>query len=196
MAFVSVLKEDFLEDINKTWITFLQNSWLFTWIDFKVNMPDTDKNLKLPLIVLKRVSDDKWTLSRNNWYFGTRNNTNVLERQLYGYTYSAMIQFDIMTTSTWECNRIQGLLYSVLQPELISYRTIIPLRHFAWNESVWSSTDLQLKFNFNKDVDWAIVSTFNPNLHQHSVSVRYDIDYLTETEVPKMLELNLSYNIY
>lgn len=196
MAFVSVPKDSFFTDIMKTWIIHFQNTWLFNWVHFKIDTPDTDIDLELPIIVLKKIWDDMWALARNNWYFGTYNNTWVIERQLFWYTYSSMMQFDIITTSISENNKLQWLLYLALQPENIWNRTFVFLRHFNWIDNVWNLTDLKIKFNFAKDVSWTKLPAFNSSIHQYSVTVKYDIDYLSETEVPKMLEINPSFNIY
>lgn len=193
MAFVSVEQKTFFSDILKTWVLLLNSNSELEWVAIRVDTPSTDIELKLPLIVLKRVSNDEWSLRRNNWYFWTKNSTSDKEKMLYGYTYTSTMQFDIMATTIWECNRIQWVLLSIITPEVMFSETKIPLKHFQWN--IDSPTDLTMDFSFEKDVDWAILSTFDPNLHQHSISVTFDLDYLSETEVDKLKKISPNYII-
>lgn len=195
MAFVWIQQETLLTDIIKTWIKYFKDTWDFTGINFKVATPDTDKELTLPLIVLKRVSNDSWSVNRNAGYFWINWGDVNTETTLYWFTYTSLLQFDIMTTSITECNNIQWLIYKSLQPTAFWGRTHIPLRTFVWVDSIGTATDLQMKFYFNKDVDSAVVPSFDPNLHQNSLSVEFMIDILSESSNPKVLDTSIIYNI-
>ena len=195
MTFVSIQQETLLTDIIKTWIKYLTDTGEFLWIAFKLDTPDTDIDLKLPLIVLKRVSNDTWSVNRNGWHFRVNWWDATTETTLYGYTYSSMIQFDIMTTTNTESNKIQGALYKALESSSFWGRTHIPLRTFVWVDKVWTPTDLNMKFYFWKDVDWAVIPSFDPNLHQCSVSVEFMVDCLSEVSNPKVLDNAIVYNI-
>ena len=194
MTFVTVQQQTLLNDIVKTWINYLKDTWDFTWINFKVATPDTDIELALPLIVAKRVWNDSWSINRNSWYFWIRGSNSTQEKILQGYTYSSLMQFDIMTTTITECNKIQWLIFQSLEASTLWERTYIPLKTFSWVNPVWTATDLLMKFYFHKDVDWAVISSFDPNLHQHSVSVDFSIDYLSEVINPKILSTSFTYN--
>lgn len=188
MAFVWVQQETLLTDIIKTWIKFFKDTWDFQGINFRVTTPDTDKDLVLPLIVLKRVSNDTWSISRNGWYYWINWGDATTETTLYWHTYSSLMQFDIMTTTITEANRIEWLLYKSLSPSSFWSRTQIPLRTFTGVDSNWSPTDLQMKFYFDRDISWAMIPSFDPNLHQCSISVDFLVDYLSEVSNPKVVE--------
>ena len=188
MAFVSIQKETLLTDIIKSWVYYLTNTWDFTGVTFRADTPDTVVWLTLPIIVLKRVSNDTWSNNRNWGYHWTNWGDVNTVNTLYWYTYSSLIQFDIMTTTITKCNNLQGFLYKALESSAIWSRTHIPLRTFAGNDNVGSPTDLQMKFYFQKDVDWAIIPSFDPSLHMGSISVWFSIDYLSEEVDFKILD--------
>lgn len=195
MAFVSVQQETLLTDIIKTWINHFTSTWNFAGVNFRVDTPDTDIDLKLPLVVLKRVSNDTWSINRNAWYFWINWWDANNQTTLYWYTYNSLVQFDIMCTTISECNKIQGFIYKALQPSGFWWHTNIPIRTYVWIDTVWKSTDLKMKFYFWKDIDWATLPSFDPNLHQSSVSVNFSIDCLSEVSNPKILDTSIVYNI-
>ena len=195
MAFASVQQKTLLTDVIKTWIKHFKDTWNFPDITFRTSTPDTDKDLTLPIIVLKRVSNDTWSNNRNWGFYRANGETATTVNTLYWYTYTSMIQFDIMTTTTTQCNELQGLLYDSLKGSSFGSRTHIPLRTFIWTSTQWAATDLNMKFYFNKDLDWAILPSFDPNLHLASISVEFAIDYLSEVSNPKILDTSIVYNI-
>ena len=192
MTFVSVQQETLLTDIIKSWVYYLNNTWNFIGVTFRTDTPDTEIQLTLPIIVLKRVSNDTWSNNRIGWYHWINWGTSSTVNTLYWYTYSSLLQFDIMWTTTTECNKLQGFLYEALKWSSIWSRTHIPIRRFAGVDKVWAPTDLQMKFYFNKDIDWAIIPSFDPNLHIASISVNFSVDYLSEEVNSKILDTEFS----
>lgn len=197
MAFVSVQQENLYNDIIKTWITHIKNTWDFTGVTFRVDTPDTDIALNLPTIVLKQVSNGEWDLNRVLWNFWEKNSDDDFVRTLYWYTYSTMFQFDIVTTTISENNILQWKLLNTIKPATDFFDTLIPLRHFNTpNDTIWTETDLKIQFTFYKDIHSANIPSFDPNLHQHSLSIKFKVDYLSEVEVARIKSIHQDYNIY
>lgn len=67
MAFVTVPQQTFLTDVLKTWIQALQTA---VTVEVTPKHPDINKELKLPVLVLNRVSDETMVLARNSGFFG------------------------------------------------------------------------------------------------------------------------------
>jgi len=189
MTFISVQQETLLTNIIKSWVYYLKNTWNFAGVNFRNTTPDTEIDLVLPIIVLKRVSNDTWSNNRIWGYHWTNWDSEDSINTLYWYTYTSLIQFDIMWTTSTECNKLQGFLYKALQWTSIWSRTHIPIRDFVGVDKVWTPTDLQMKFYFNKDIDWAIIPSFDPNLHIASISVNFSVDYLSEKAISKILDI-------
>lgn len=64
MAFVSVPEERFILDVYKTWLAFFATDSSFSHVSVTPTMPDFDVRAKFPALVLKRVSEENWSLDR------------------------------------------------------------------------------------------------------------------------------------
>lgn len=139
MTFISVQEDRFLTDVLKTWQDFFKSDIAFDGVKFLVKQPDKDVGFELPSIVLKRVSEETWKLSRPRGYFGNWNNTATEVNDLYGYTYNTMYQFDIYCTTIADINKYSSLVYGKLKSPDGSdvfadgrvSESLIPLKDFA-----------------------------------------------------------------
>ena len=193
MAFVSVPEERFLINVTKTWLKFFSADVNFSDVNILPVNANIDNDFQLPSLVLRWVSDEKWTLSRLSGLHSTKIEGQT-EVKLRGYTYMTMYQFDLYTKTISDQNRLSSLIYSKLKSptgadvfsaygvkELIE----IPLLDFASpTDSTGTETDLKIKFRYRKDVSWATIPAFDQEVHQHSISVEFWVDYLQENTNP------------
>ena len=194
MSFITIDKEYFYTDIIKTFILHLQNNGLYG-INVKVDNPDTDVELQLPCIVIKKVWGDQWELRRWLWFYWVVVDNSPTEKILKWYAYSNIIQFDILTTTIGKNNEIQGKILKSLEPNNIGEDTIIPILHFSNHNSEWEYTDLKIRFCIQNDLDGAKIESFDKNLYQHSISIWFSVDYLQEFENTKIQKISPEFNI-
>ena len=70
--FVTVPQQAFLTDVLKTWLSKLQDT-VGSTVNVLPKYPDLNESLKLPVLVLTRVSDETMVLARNSGFFGYNN---------------------------------------------------------------------------------------------------------------------------
>lgn len=205
MSFTSVPEERLQLDILQTLITFFSEDPKFAELEVTPNHPDKDTEFKIPSLVVKRVSNEDWALSRLSGfhgYFNTKSDRSIARRE--GYTFSGLYQFDLYTANITDQMRYSGLIYSKLKsptgqkvfannsPRII----YIPVYDFPDpTSSSKSQTDLQIRYKFDEDVDGTEVSSFAPGLHQFSISLRFWCHYLNDTELPRILNINHPVNL-
>lgn len=210
MAFISVPEERFKTDVLKTRIAFLKNDEELSGVTVLSRRPDIDIWLKLPNIVIYRVWKETWELARLSGYHGDSRRSPVDEPnqmwQLKGYTMTAMWQFDVMTKTVWEMNRISSVierkLKSTNKVDLFAIdwfglpqMTVIPLLDFEDPTSEEGSpTDLAIRFQPFRDTECVEIPAFDTELHQYSITVNFWIHYLKEYEFPKILSIDLEIN--
>lgn len=205
--FVSVPEARFLLDVQKTWMTLFKNDAAFSGLHLRTKHPDNDVDFVYPLLVLKRVGDEKWSLNRLSGHFSEKfvpAGEDVDEepsevRYLKGYTYTAMYQFDLFTRTIndqlhWKSLIDQKLLhgsvggnaFASVSPGLIA----IPLRDFdSPQEPTGDVTDLRINYRPDADVSGQVLDAFDPDLHQYAISVNFWVNYLKENVEPAIAEI-------
>lgn len=64
MAFLSVPEDRFLTDVLKTWLVLFTSDVEFNEVNVTPKQPDVDSEFQVPSLVLKRVSEEDWALTR------------------------------------------------------------------------------------------------------------------------------------
>lgn len=207
-AFVSVPEARFLLDVQKTWMVLFKNDANFNGLALRTKHPDNDKDFTLPMLVLNRVGDDKFSLNRNVGLHGqgklvTMDEEEGLEtdvvRYLKGYTYTAMYQFDLFTKTIndqlhWKSLIDQKLLHGSVGGDTFASvspgHIAIPLRDFSSpGVTTGDVTDLRIEYRPDADVSGQVLNAFDSDLHQYAVSVAFWVNYLKENEAPAIAEI-------
>lgn len=203
MTFVSIQEQDFLTSILKTWITLFSSDTAFWKVKVLPKFPDKDIEAKLPCIVVRRVSDDKWRLLRNSGYFWNIEGATPEEIwRLHWYTYLAMYQFDIYATTIESMTQIASKVFAKLKSpdnsdvfaDFRVWESCITLKDFS-SVLTGTNTNLKMKYRFNRDVESAEIDPFDTELHQYSISVYFRLDYLKEYDVPIITTISPSYTL-
>lgn len=201
MAFVSVPEERIITDLQKTWLTLFSDDADFSEINIIPEGHDQDENFKLPSLVLKRVGAENFSLVRLQGFYGEHLIDNKNIGQLYGYRIEATYQFDILTTSVTDQSKYVGLVRKKLQyPDgestfcgnsPISKVLLVTIKDWQ-SPTACIDTDLRIMYQYHEDVKAAQVKTFDPQLHQYSISVNFKVDYMKEYEVPSIQKIEVS----
>lgn len=198
MAFTSVPEERFLTDVLKTWLTLFSENSNFSGVNITPNYPDKDTAFELPCIVVNRVGSARWVAQRLSGYYGVTSTASPgMVGEMKGLTYSAMYQLDVLSSSILQQQSIVSKINSILKGDSDGVNTtILPLKDFSDETSaVGTETDLKIKFRFWRDVMGSEVSTFDPTLHQYSISIDFWIDYITENEVPAIDKIEHTFSL-
>jgi hypothetical protein len=211
MVFITVPEERFKTDVLKTRISFLKNDEELSGVTVLSRRPDVDIWLKLPNIVISRVWKEDWELARLSGYHweSKRVATDSPEEvwQLKGYTMTAMRQFDIMTKTIWEMNKIASIVERKLKSNDKSdifandwaglpQTTVIPILDFADATSgEGSPTDLAIRFRPQRDVECVEIPAFDSELHQYAITISFWVHYLKEYEFPKIISIQTNTEI-
>lgn len=201
MAFTSVPEERFLNDVLKTWIMYFKDDTNFSTLKLMPRNPDKDEGFDVPCLVVKRVSDQDWALTRMSGYHGRIEADDPDEvGRLQGYTYMTTMQLDLYTTSINEQNSWSSLINQKIKSGLGHdvfanggpTQTVIPLKDYATPTSaIGTATDLNIRFRFWRDINTVEIPTFDPNLYQTAFSIEFWVDYLMEYNVPMIQSIEL-----
>lgn len=198
MAFTSVPETRLTTDIMKTWLVWFSSEADFSDVNVVPEGRDVDESFRLPSLVLRRVSPEDLALTRVAGYHGEYSpDDNSKVGRLEGFTYMCSFQFDVLASSILEVNRIASLVLQKLKHGSLSddvfasveaaRQTVIPLLDFASpTTSTGTATDLNIRFRAWRDVNSVKVPTFDPELHQISISVEFWVDYLKPRDVDKI----------
>jgi len=205
MAFVSVPEERIIIDLQKTWLSLFAEDNAFADMNILPEGKDKDEEFKIPSLVLKRVGAENFSLDRLQGYY----NEHLIDddrkvSQLYGYRITANYQFDILTRSLTDEAKYVGLVRKKLQfpngvnpnceatplPKVL----LIPIKDWE-SPTSFIETDLRIMYQYHVDIQAAKVSTFDPGLHQYSISVNFKVDYMKEHVVPSIRKIELSSKI-
>lgn len=196
--FVTVPQQDLEIDILKTWITRIQQV-VGSDIQVLPKYPDINENLKLPVVVLERVSDERTALPRNSgfiWYSNC-STPNTLER-IEGYRFILGYQLNVITHSNSSLLSLTGKIREMLvNPNNKSFADdwfpwgwqFIPLLHFARVSNVWDPTDLRICYKFPKITGVMIPAFDSEELHQYSFTIPFWCDYVVPRSIDKILSI-------
>lgn len=111
-----------------------------------------------------------------------------------------MIQLDVYSTTITGMNSLVAAIMKKLKPSTgldvfapDSHKlglTRIPIYDFPAIDSEWEETDLAIQFKLWTDVESMNVVTFDPELHQTTVSVSFWVDYITEYSLETAQEIS------
>lgn len=193
--FVTVPQDAFLLDVVKTLLVKIKEA--VPTANVLPKHPDINEQLKLPVVVLTRVSEETMVLARNSGFYGEQAvswDTTKLER-LEGYRYASTYQLDIISRSNSEMLTLVWQLQSkLLEPEGETFFAEwypmqwqeIPVKHFASATSTWTATDLRIRYKY-KDISWTQVDGFDDEILQYSMTIPVWCDYMKWRNVDKII---------
>lgn len=200
-TFVSTPRARFETDLMKTWVEFFKSDSAFSNLSIRTKHPNIDKDLVLPILVLTPVASEDWTLDRLAGYFGVLPKTGDATQQvrLEGFTFKTMYQFDLLTYTrgdqlAWKALIDEKLLHGSIGGNAFASdapgHMIIPLLDFVSPTSgTGTATDLVIQYRAD-NVSGQEVPTFDPELHQFSISVAFWVNYIQTTDESKIGELD------
>lgn len=201
-TFTTVPRLRFETDIFKTWLKFFKSDPNFERLSIRSKHPNIDKDLVLPILVLKPVSSEDWSLDRLSGYFGALDKIGDATRQvrLEGFSFKTMYQFDLLTYNrgdqlAWKSLIDEKLLYGSIGGNAFASNApghmIIPVLDFPSPEDeTGAATDLFIQFR-TENISGQEVETFDPELHQFSISVMFWVNFIQGRDERKIGALDV-----
>ena len=204
-------------DILKTVLTFFSGDADFDGAAIRERGFDKDTDMVLPCLIIKDLSSGGQVLARNSGYYGvtsapdnpgadlTLGNDDDYPQlgRLMGYRLELLLQIDIVARTIAERNRLRQLVEAKLKgtgasssdafaalgmPVQVSIRVLdFPSPETTKAQAV--ATDVYLKSRFWRDVEGVEVPTFDPELHQFSISINCWVDNIQAYNIPQIASI-------